>query len=43
MNILVVEDDTLISDAIYKILSDAGFFTDAVYDGGAAKEHRRIF
>ena len=36
MNILVVEDDTLISDAICKILSDAGFFTDAVYDGGDA-------
>lgn len=36
MNILVVEDDTLISDAICKILSDAGFFADAVYDGGDA-------
>lgn len=32
MNILVVEDDTLISDAICKILSDAGFFKNEKYD-----------
>ena len=33
MKILIVEDEKLISDAVCKILEDAGFYTDAVYDG----------
>ena len=33
MKILVVEDEKMISDAVCKILEDAGFYTDAVYDG----------
>lgn len=33
MKILVVEDERMISDAVCKILADAGFYTDAVYDG----------
>lgn len=33
MNILIVEDEKLISDAICKILQDEGYGTDAVYDG----------
>ena len=33
MKILIVEDEKMISDAVCKILEDAGFFTDAVYDG----------
>lgn len=33
MKVLVVEDEKMISDAICKILADAGFYTDAVYDG----------
>lgn len=33
MKILVVEDEKLISDAVCRLLSDAGYFTDAVYDG----------
>ena len=33
MKILVVEDEKLISDAVCKILGDAGYFTDAVFDG----------
>ena len=33
MKILVVEDEKMISDAVCKILEDADFYTDAVYDG----------
>ena len=33
MKILVVENERMISDAVCKILADAGFYTDAVYDG----------
>lgn len=33
MKILIVEDEKMISDAVCKILEDAGFYTDAVYDG----------
>lgn len=33
MKVLVVEDEKMISDAICKILADADFYTDAVYDG----------
>ena len=33
MKVLVVEDEKMISDAICKILADAGFYTDAVCDG----------
>lgn len=33
MKILVVEDEKMIYDAVCKILEDAGFYTDAVYDG----------
>ncbi len=33
MKILVVEDEHMISDAVCKILQDAGYYTDAVYDG----------
>ncbi len=33
MKILVVEDEKMISDAVCKILGDAGYYTDAVYDG----------
>lgn len=36
MKILVVEDEHLISDAVCKIFADAGWFTDAVYDGDDA-------
>lgn len=33
MKVLVVEDEKIISDAVRKILKDAGFESDAVYDG----------
>ena len=33
MKVLVVEDEKMISDAVRKILKDAGFESDAVYDG----------
>ena len=33
MKILIVENEKMISDAVCKILEDAGFYTDAVYDG----------
>lgn len=33
MNILVIEDDKKISEALCKILRDAGYKTEAVYDG----------
>ena len=33
MKILVVEDEKMISDAVCKILEDADFYTDAIYDG----------
>lgn len=33
MKVLIVEDEKMISDAVCKILEDAGFYTDAVYDG----------
>lgn len=33
MKVLVVEDEKMISDAVRKILKDAGFDSDAVYDG----------
>ena len=36
MKILVVEDEHLISDAVCKIFADAGWFTDAVYNGDDA-------
>ena len=35
MNILVVEDERNLADAIVRIVSDAGFNCDAVYDGNA--------
>lgn len=34
MKVLVVEDEKMISDAVRKKLNDAGFESDAVYDGG---------
>ena len=33
MKVLVVEDEKMISDAVRKILKDAGFESDSVYDG----------
>ena len=33
MNILVVEDERNLADAIVRIVSDAGFNCEAVYDG----------
>ena len=33
MKVLFVEDEKMISDAVRKILKDAGFESDAVYDG----------
>ena len=35
MNILVVEDERNLADAIVRIVSDAGFNCEAVYDGNA--------
>ena len=35
MNILVVEDERTLADAIVRIVSDAGFNCEAVYDGNA--------
>ena len=35
MNILVVEDEKNLADALVKIISDAGFRCEAVYDGKA--------
>ena len=33
MNVLVVEDERNLADAIVRILSDAGYNAEAVYDG----------
>ena len=40
MNVLVVEDERNLADAIVRIVSDAGFNCEAVYDGNAVR--RRI-
>ncbi len=39
MKILVVEDERLLSNAICRLLQEAGYFTDAVYDGADALYH----
>ncbi len=39
MNILVVEDEVSLSNAIKKILEQRGFFVDAVYDGRSAVDY----
>lgn len=36
MKILVVEDERLLSNAICRLLSDTGYFTDAVFNGADA-------
>lgn len=36
MKILVVEDEKLLSDALCRLLQDAGYFTDAIYNGADA-------
>ena len=41
MQILVVEDERPLSNAIKKILEQKGFFVDAVYDGAEALEYAR--
>ena len=41
MQILVVEDERPLSNAIKKILEQKGFFVDAVYDGAEAVEYAR--
>jgi len=33
MKILVVEDEKLLSDAVCRLLQEAGYFADAVYNG----------
>ena len=39
MNILLVEDEKPLSNAIKKILEHQGYFVDAVYDGASAVEY----
>ena len=39
MNILVVEDEKRLSEALVQILHDAGYHTDAVYDGQSAVDY----
>ena len=41
MQILVVEDERPLSNAIKKILEQKGFFVDAVYDGAEAVDYAR--
>ncbi len=41
MNVLVVEDERNLADAIVRILSDGGFNADAVYDGNAGLSSAR--
>ena len=39
MNILIVEDERRLADALGKLLSNAGYFSDAVGDGVSALEY----
>ena len=39
MNILLVEDEVALSNAVKKILEQRGFFVDAVYDGQSAVDY----
>ena len=39
MNILLVEDEVALSNAVKKILEQRGFFVDAVYDGQDAVDY----
>ena len=39
MNILLVEDEVALSNAVKKILEQRGFFVDAVYDGRSAVDY----
>lgn len=39
MNVLVVEDEKRLSEALEQILTDAGYHVDAVYDGQAAVDY----
>ena len=39
MNILLVEDEKALSNAVRKILEQRGYFVDAVYDGQSAVEY----
>ena len=39
MNILLVEDDKALSNAVKKILEQRGWFVDAVYDGQSAVDY----
>ncbi len=39
MQILIVEDDKALSNALKQILEDKGYFCDAVYDGRTAVEY----
>jgi len=41
MNILLVEDEIALSNAVKKILEQQGYFVDAVYDGGDAVDYAR--
>ncbi len=41
MNILLVEDERALSNAIKKILEHKGYFVDAVYDGLSAVEYAK--
>ena len=41
MNVLVVEDERNLADAMVKILTDAGYNAEAVYDGRAGLDHAR--
>ena len=39
MNILLVEDEVALSNAVKKLLEQRGFFVDAVYDGQSAVDY----
>ena len=43
MNILIVEDEVSLSNAIKKILEQHGYFADAVYDGASAIDYATGF
>ena len=42
MQILIVEDEPALSNAIKKLVEQRGYFTDTVYDGESAVEIRTL-
>ena len=41
MQILIVEDEVSLSNALKKILEQHGYFVDAVYDGASAVDYAK--